>query len=92
MPNNYGKKIERMDQKRKQSSGLKGEMKRMKPKPKGPNVKGPQPGGPGYVRKGPKTVGSDEPARRPMTRPKPVRGVIKPRPVKKRAPVRKRGR
>ena len=29
---------------------------------------------------------------KPMTRPKPVAGVIKPTPVRNRAPVRKRGR
>ena len=54
-----------------------GKKDKMKPKPKGPDVKGPQPGGPGYVLK--------KPARKPMTRPKPMPGVIKPTPVKKRA-------
>jgi hypothetical protein len=42
MPAHYGKK---------KAESL---SKKMKPKPKRPDVKGPQPGGPGYVGKGPK--------------------------------------
>ena len=73
MPAHYGKKkIESLS-------------KKMKPKPKGPDVKGPQPGGPGSVAKKPTKMVAKKPARKPMTRPKPVAGVIKPTPVKKRA-------